>query len=105
MTFNISSIRRILSNEMYIGSYKYKDSITEDVIESIIDKETFFKARDRLISLSKKRTKPKRINYALTGKLYCSVCKETMTSDSGTSKKGVVYRYYRCKKKSVPKNQ
>ena len=99
-TFNICSIRRILSNEMYIGTYKYKDNITEDVIENIIDKEKFYKAKEILTTLSKKRAKPKRENYALTGKLYCSICNDTMKSDSGTSQTGVVHRYYRCKKKN-----
>lgn len=100
-TFKISSVKRILNNEMYIGTYTYKDEKTPDVIPRIIDKDIFYKVKEKLKESDKRRSKPKRQNYALTGKLFCKKCDTLMTSDSGTSKTNLVYRYYRCKNSFV----
>lgn len=95
--FNKSSIRRILSNEKYVGVYKYADIRVEDGIPAIIDKETF----DRVQTMIKRHheapaAKKNEGGFLLTAKLFCGHCGEPMTGDSGTSKNGAVYEYYTC---------
>lgn len=95
--FNKSSLRRILSNDKYIGVYEYDDIRAEDAIPALVDKETFLICQQKL---EKKQTaSPKTRNgvrYALTSKLFCGKCGASMTGDSATSATGRVYYWYTC---------
>ncbi|MBE5822307.1 MAG: recombinase family protein [Clostridiales bacterium] len=110
--FNKCSIRRILTNDKYIGVYRYNDIVIENGIPPIIDKETFNKVKEKMNINKKAPAREKaRVEYLLTTKLFCGTCKEMMTGTSGTSKTQRTYYYYKCNKaktkqcdrKSVPK--
>ncbi len=92
-------IREILLNEVYIGNmvqgrmkkinYKSKKNIRipksewkviENTHEAIIDKETFFKAREMLEI--RKQTRIKTHDYLLKGLVYCHECKKKMGCSS-----------------------
>ncbi|MBR2769901.1 MAG: recombinase family protein, partial [Solobacterium sp.] len=118
--FRNNSLRSILRNEKYVGTYKFKDLVNdENVIPAIIDRELFDTVqgmleggvhRAKLAEDKEGDCSP----YLLVSKLFCGHCGEPMTGESGKSKTGRVYRYYSCngtksrsrngcKKKRVPK--
>lgn len=95
--FNKNSIKRILENEKYIGTYKYNDIRIENGIAKIIDKKLFDKVQEQLKKNKKARARAKaKVEYLLTTKLFCGTCKEMMVGVSGTSKTGKTHNYYSC---------
>lgn len=97
--FNKNSLRTILRNEKYIGTYKLMDIVIPDGMPSIIDKVLFEKVQAMLKHNGKARAKAKaHENYLLTTKLFCGHCGSPMVGESGTSKTGQVHYYYKCTK-------
>lgn len=99
--FNRSSLRLLLKNERYIGTYIYKDIFREEnVIPPIVTKETFQKVQSML---KQNRRMPSHrwsySDYLLTGKLFCGECGEAMVGKSGFSHTREKYSYYSCLKK------
>lgn len=47
--FNKNSLRKMLLNKKYIGVYSYNNKEVENGIPSIIDKDTFYKVRDKML--------------------------------------------------------
>lgn len=95
--FNKNSLSKILKNEKYIGTYKYDGIVLENTIPKIIDKELFEKVQVMLNKNKKTKAKHKgKEEYLLTTKLFCGHCNSYMVGDSGTSKTGKLYRYYKC---------
>ena len=96
--FGRNSIRNILHNKRYIGTYTYKDMEIPDGIPRIISDELFNQVQ---AILKKNKKSPARARaterYLLTTKLFCGYCKEMMVGFSGTGHLGKVYRYYECK--------
>lgn len=84
-------------NTRYIGTYTYKDIVIENGIPAIIDKELFEAVQRRL---SKTATAPARgkakVDYLLSGKLFCGHCGASMNGESGVGRHGKVYHYYSC---------
>ena len=95
--FNRSSFKAMFRNTRYIGTYTYKDIVIENGIPAIIDKELFETVQRRL---SKTATAPARgkakVDYLLSGKLFCGHCGASMNGESGTSRTGAVHNYYTC---------
>ena len=98
--FNKNSLRRILSNEKYIGIYEAKGIRTENAIEPIIDRDLFdaVQARIPLNNHQGGRTGAKRI-YPLSGIAYCAICGAPLIGDQGTGRAGRTYSYYACTSK------
>lgn len=97
--FSRNSLRRILTNEKYIGVYRFKDINEPNAIPAIIPVELFDQVQKEL--KKRKFTKKKRMPegtpvYLLTGKLFCGHCGEPLTGESGKSKTGRIYQYYSC---------
>ena len=89
-----------LVNEKYTGEFTFGGRVCTNVYPQIIDRALFQRVQDKL---SEKRyvsggENTAKIPYILTGKLYCGHCGTKMIADGGTSKKGVKYYYYACKK-------
>ncbi len=94
--FTTGSFYTMLSNEKYIGVYKYNDVRIEGGYEAMITPEMFEAVQKKLIE--NKRRAPKkseRENFFLTGKLFCGHCGEPMNGMSGNSTNGK-HLYYRC---------
>ena len=112
--FNKNSFRSMFKNERYIGVYTYKDMRIENGVPAIINKELFDAVQKQIV---KTREAPARsrakIQYLLSGKLFCGHCGARMNGESGVGSNGQLYRYYtcftrkesgRCRKKPLPKD-
>ena len=96
----VNSVRHMLSNKRYIGYYKFDDVEIPDGVPAIISKDLFYDVQERLAQ--NKRFMPKnRVEFILSGKLFCGKCGEPMTGCSGYSRSGEKYSYYRCRSRDV----
>ena len=86
ISHTMSSVRRLLENELYIGRYRGNLNFCEP----IIDEKTFNEARRILNGRTVKRS-PTRVVYLFSGIVFCGVCGHRMT---GTQKNK--YLAYRC---------
>ena len=96
--FQISSMRRILTNQKYIGILSWKGTDIGARIPPIIDRELFEAVQ---IQIDKNKKAPARNRageeqYLLTAKLYCGHCKGPMSGVSGVSHTDRKYKYYAC---------
>lgn len=105
--FNKSSVRSILTNELYIGKINHKGNIYDGLHSAIIDGEVWQKAQDiikrKVATISMSKT---RISQAplLKGIMNCGICGNKMTP-TYTSKNGRKYRYYICQAKLKGSNE
>lgn len=103
--FNLSSFDNMLSNKKYIGIYSYGGEIEiEGGCPALIEREQFEKVQS-LIQQTKKapaRARAK-VEYYLSGKLFCGNCGEKMIAVGGTSQNGEQHHYYKCKCKDCKK--
>ena len=98
VAFNRSSLKKMLHNELYIGTYIYKDIIRDEgAVPALIDKDTFRKVQD-MLKINKRMPSHKwsYSDYLLTGKLFCGKCGSSMIGKSGTSRTGDKHCYYGC---------
>ena len=96
--FTINSLRTLLKNEKYAGIYIWKDEVRiEGGMPAIIDHETWEQAQKRMIT---NKAAPARrdvkMDFMLTGKLFCGHCGGPMSGISGTSRNGSNHYYYTC---------
>ena len=94
---DVNNVTNLLHNRKYIGEYKYRDVVIPGGIPAIVSQELFDKVQERMAQNKKAPAKHKAEDeYLLTTKLYCAKCKCFMVGESGTSKTGLVHRYYKC---------
>ena len=95
--FNKNSLRNMLRNERYIGTYKFMDVVVPNGMPAIIDKALFDKVQSMLVHNAKAPARAKaHEDYLLTTKLFCGHCGSAMVGESGTSRSGKVHYYYKC---------
>ncbi len=98
--FTKNVIHKILTDDRYIGNYRFKGVILEEnCIPSIVSRDVFIKAK----KASKEHLNMNASNwnyseYKLSDKLYCSDCGTKMKGSSGNGRHGVKYLYYICPK-------
>ena len=104
--FSLDLIAKMLRNRKYNGVCEINGFTYNNLYPQIIDEEIFRKCN--LIMNEHKHKQRKEIDsddiYILSGKLYCGVCNNLMTAETGTSKTGAIHRYYKCfgkKKKTI----
>lgn len=104
--FNRSSLHRILTNEKYIGVYRYKD-IKSNSIPRLISDEIFLAAgrRAERNKRSRRTMHEDSVDYLLTGKLICGYCGSSMGGTCGTSRSGERHYYYHCHCKKIKKTK
>jgi len=96
--FTKASLRRFLTNAIYVGKVEYRDTIYDGEHAAIVDLELWeavnaeFRKRQRPKTDSL-RTKQKAL---LTGLLFCKSCERPMIA-TYAAKRGLRYRYYLCK--------
>lgn len=95
--FTVNSFYSMLSNEKYIGVYKYEDIRIEGGVPAMIPKEDFEAVREKLKENRKRAAKnAAHADYYLSGKIFCGYCGEPMSGLSGTARNGDKHYYYRC---------
>lgn len=95
--FNKNSILRIITNEMYLGVYKYADIRIEGGVPAMIDRDLFDRCQRQLaFNRAHSGGTGPRADYILSGKLFCAACSRPMKGVSGTSHSGEKYCYYAC---------
>ena len=94
--FPHGSFYHLLQNRKYIGEYKFGDNINNHCIPPIIDKIPFDKVQEKLTRNKAKGSYYKKEEYLLSSKLRCAKCGGLLIGETGTSKTGKVYHYYKC---------
>ncbi|WP_278971152.1 recombinase family protein [Megasphaera elsdenii] len=99
--FRYNSLNRILTNPIYTGLYRWGTIEVADYAPAIITQKQFALAQEKIHHIkAHPRAKRRSAAYALTGIIYCGVCGSPMTGQSGHSKSGALYHYYRCSTKN-----
>jgi hypothetical protein len=88
----------MLHNRRYIGEYRHGKTVNPDAIPAIVPRGLFDSVQ---VKLAKNAQAPARFTakddkYLLTTKLFCGTCGVFMAGESGTSKSGTIFRYYKC---------
>ena len=99
--FGRSSINSILTNKLYIGTYEWDGHTIKNFTTPIVPYDLWRAVQNRIdYHKSTPRAKSHSTAYALTGYIYCGECGLPMTGQSGRSKNGNLYYYYRCSSKN-----
>jgi hypothetical protein len=93
--FICNSVHNILKNEKYSGKYMHGDEVVDNMYPQIIDEELFQKVR-KIVNANKFGKKSLKVDYLLRGKLKCGYCGESINGESGTTKAGIKFYYYKC---------
>ena len=94
---NFNSIRNMLQNRKYLGEYRYGETVVPDAYPAVVTQELFEQAQKRLEKNKRAPAMAKaKVDYLLTTKLFCGKCETFMVGESGTSKLGRTYHYYKC---------
>lgn len=93
-----SLVEKVLSSDRYIGVLKCKEARNENGFLRLIDDDTFQRAQEK----RKQRRHSggafrEGVEFALKGKIICGECGESLNGESGTSKSGKLFSYYKCK--------
>lgn len=100
--FTSNSFANMLSNKKYIGIFSYnKGEIeVEDGCPALVTPELFNKVQEMIAKRRKAPgAKKAKVEYLLSGKLFCGHCGTSMVGEKGTSRSGASYHYYACRKK------
>ena len=94
--WNRGSFHRLLRNTLYYGTYHHSGFVIENAVPPIITKDQFEEMQE---FLAEKHTRGKKgkMDYWLTGKLFCGHCSSPMVGSSATSHTGDKHYYYVCK--------
>lgn len=97
--FNQDTVTKLLRRVQNAGVYKYAGHEVPDGMPAIWPQVD----QDMIDNILSDRHKPRRkintrIEFPLSGKLYCAKCGAPMAGTSGTSCTGATYHYYKCRK-------
>lgn len=105
--FGITTIARMLANDFYIGTLRYKtegydDVVMEDAVPAIVDMSIWHSVQERKKENKLVQPRKRKALYSLTGKIECALCGEHffgMRSGSWQRSKYFEYQYYVCSKR------
>lgn len=92
---NYDTLRRMLKNKRYIGEYKVHEIYSPNGIPAIVSEDLFYRVQERFHN-TRSSTRCDKNDYVLSGLLKCKSCHRNMVGESGTSKTGKIYYYYKC---------
>lgn len=91
------AVYRMLRNESYLGKFEVQGVAVP--AEPIIDRATFEAAQKNFKTSRNNGAGTAKSDYLLSCKCFCGECGGMLTGESGTSKSGSIYTYYKCGKK------
>ena len=95
--FRVATFDRVIPNPAYIGKYCYNGTEIPGLCPPLVPDEIYQKA---LARRERNRHAPAaakaKVEYLLTGKMFCGLCGAPMVGDCGTSVNGSRYIYYSC---------
>lgn len=94
-------IYHMLQSERYIGKYTNHGKVYTNIFPAIIPLDIFETVQKR-INANKYGKHVIGVDYLLKGHVFCGYCGKPLTSATGTSKDGSLWRYYKCR--SIKKN-
>lgn len=97
--FKKNTLYTVLRNEKYIGVYRYGDIVVKNTVPAILDQVLFDRVQVRLNQNRHTRSRARCTapeEFLLTGKLVCGYCGESVIGESGSSRNGSTYYYYKC---------
>lgn len=102
--FGITTIARMLGNDFYIGTLRYKtegydEVVVEDAVPAIIEPSLWHAVQERKNANKLVEPRKSKSLYPLTGKIECALCGEHffgMRSGSWQRGKYFEYQYYIC---------
>lgn len=105
--FGITTLARMLANDFYIGTLRYKTQgydpiVVLDAVPAIIDMDTWHQVQARKEANKLLKPRKRKDIYALTGKITCGLCGSHffgMASGSTQKTKKYYYKYYVCAKR------
>lgn len=89
-------IFKILRNKRYIGIMTYKQIEYPNFLPPLIDQELFNTVQNKLSHAKNRHAHNSKVDYLLTGKLFCGDCGSKMTGYSGRGRHGKKFYYYKC---------
>lgn len=104
--WTLGKVSRILRNECYIGNAVIGEETFDNIFPPIVDAHLFAEAQ-KIMDKKKHRVKNEqtKIDFSLTGKLFCMDCGEPMVGESAYGATGKVYHYYKCKGRKTLHNR
>jgi hypothetical protein len=105
--FGITTIARMLGNDFYIGTLRYKtegydDVVMENAVPAIVPPHLWHNVQERKKANKQVEPRKRKALYSLTGKIHCALCGEHffgMRSGSWQRGKYFEYQYYVCSKR------
>ena len=96
--FSRTSFSAMLKNPVYVGRRTYGGQVVEGLAEPIVDEGTFSRVQERLkLNARTPGANKAKVDYQLTGKIFCGHCGSPMAGESGRSRNGDTYYYYSCR--------
>ena len=93
--FAINTVHRILRTEKYIGIYRHDGEVFANIYPQIVPVDLFERVQSKISDNAYGRRSPDTV-YLLKNKIKCGYCGNTICAETGTSKNGIVMRYYKC---------
>ena len=87
-------IYRMLRNRKYLGEFEVQG--VRLPVEPIIDEATFEEAAQHFKTSRNNAAGRAKVEYLLSCKCFCGYCGSMLNAETGTSKTGKVYHYYKC---------
>ncbi|MGN1042965.1 MAG: recombinase family protein [Christensenellales bacterium] len=101
--FGKSTIYQLMRNERYTGIVYYGGEVYNNIFPQIIDRPTF-DAVQEILKKNQLGGKSAYVEYLLHQKIHCGNCGWPMHGESGTSRSGATFNYYKCQNRKKKKN-
>ncbi len=100
---HLSTIQWILTNPFYYGMFMYRGELQQGSHKPMISKKFFDKIQLAIHDNGKPRKKKTKEELIFKNFAICGECGYQITGEKHTKKSGLVFKYYRCTKKSKVK--
>jgi len=93
--FTRATMYKMLKNEKYLGKAVFNGETFDNIYPAIIPENLFNLVRAKTANNHYgKHGSP--VSYLLKRKVFCGYCGNQISSETGTSPKGIINRYYKC---------